>query len=173
MDMIQLLHKNNVKNTTVLSRSGPYTSAYTNSEIRKIFNLPNLKICMNQNQEKINMTKLLERRKKILEIKNCGSQSLNFLYNSSLKKIIKNNNKYEATISSNDNVTTKVFDCIISAIGFEKNESVNIQNVNKPVYFVGWCKNPIGNLNDIKQDAVNVAHKISNYFKSKHKSVIK
>ncbi|KAM0685058.1 NADPH-adrenodoxin reductase, partial [Conglomerata obtusa] len=72
MDMIQLLYKNNVKNTTVLSRSGPYASAYTNSEIRKIFNLPNLKICMNQNQEKINMTKLIERRKKILEIKNCG-----------------------------------------------------------------------------------------------------
>ncbi|KAM0675727.1 hypothetical protein GVAV_000502 [Gurleya vavrai] len=166
LDIVKLLFSKNVKNISVLSRSGPFTSAFTNSSLREIYNIPNLNIKLkNSDIYQIEASKNIERRKKIFEIHKMGEKTLEFIFYSKPIKIDQKDSKLDVQILDNDKNYTKSFDFIVSAIGFKSNVSVNIDKIEKPIFQVGWCKNPIGNLNDIKNDAIEISNRIIKFLR--------
>lgn len=168
MDLIKHFIKFGSKTIHVLARSGPFNAPFTNSELRSVFDINNLKIKYNidVSKETYNSSSKNERRKKLmLEPQNSinNNVKLKFYFYSNLLGTKRSDNKILTWIKEKDKIKLGGYDSVISAIGFQNNDKI-FEKCTKPIFHVGWCKNPSGNLNDIRFDAQIVAHKIKQLF---------
>lgn len=170
MDLVKYLVKD-AKEMHLLCRNGPYNLKCSNVELRDIYDLKDVKIGHNVNlQDEYNLKsedskrRSIENRKKIYEQETCGNKKINFIYHSNLEKVEKVGNKLVAFLNTCGIKKQILVDRIISSIGFVSGKN-DLKIENKPLFFVGWVKNPVGNLLNVKQDAYETAQKVLNYFK--------
>ncbi|KAM0677651.1 hypothetical protein BDAP_001798 [Binucleata daphniae] len=173
MDLVRLLFDKHIQKITILSRSKPEVSSYTNSALRDVYEIQNLRIKNNKLIENNVNNNTINRRKQIMEKDKTGTRTLTFLYNAIPLKIEKNNFGYTVTINIDGKNIKKTYDNVISSIGFTKNRSVDSSAISKPVFHVGWCKLPTGSLSTIKYDAEKTAKKIVKYIETNIKNRLK
>lgn len=168
-----------LKNLFIICRRGPFQMSCTNNELRDLYELNGVGIKHNVNIEeeytriKSNSNKdvpeikdrILRSRKKMMEVKPSSEKNINFFFNTNIDKIHKSGDKMNVSLIIDGAKKQLKVDNVISSIGFI-NKPKDYFSIKKPLFFVGWVKNPRGNLLDIKQDSYNTAQKIIKYFKS-------
>ncbi|EJW04222.1 hypothetical protein EDEG_01491 [Edhazardia aedis USNM 41457] len=107
------------------------------------------------------------RRSKIFNTETTGKRNVKFLFNTIPISIEQNKDNFLVETLQNGKSVKVKYDTVISAIGFSNKEIFDINSVKLPVYKVGWCKNPTGNLNDMENDGFVTANRIFNDLKNK------
>lgn len=167
MDIVRYLFtKPNVQTIALLARKGPFHLSCSNTALRNILDIKDIEVTYNldvkMEHSKVDKSAQNNRRFTILERETQGKKNLNMHFYTNIEKIEKQNEKLQATLKGKDTMYKSNFDTVITAIGFKK--PVIRSKTSKPVFLVGWCKNPVGSLNDIKNDAFFVANKIKKFF---------
>lgn len=144
-----------VNEIDIISRGGLYISKFGNNVMREILNLANFKghnISLPSNLKENRRYNLLNNNNiKIDKTKN----NINLFFDTSIKKVTKINGKY--VVEFNNGCEHK-YDSIITSFGFKANQ-LKI-NTDKPVYKIGWCDIPFGNISDAVQSAKKMVYKI-------------
>ena len=158
MDLLLRL-KNKLSTATVISSTDLFNSKFTNNKLRNIkdyyqitTNIYNINDLQPKNNEDIRRLHII---KKINN--NINNPKISFIFNGTVKQITDN----KVTYLSNGETVEKIFTDIISSIGFIPNINVNTNTVNNvPVYKIGWCNKPMGNIASLRINAQILADQI-------------
>ncbi|EOB13701.1 Glutamate synthase NADPH small chain [Nosema bombycis CQ1] len=216
MDLIRLLFRERnfgVKSIDVVTRSSVDNSKFTNSELRDVVALEDIKITVIEKYikpssiksmiaylyskirqyfvhtksgnelKKVDLAKesvsdydqrlltntilsdrIKDRRRQILANipNNTSSRSLRLIFNTNVESIQESGNSFKAKFK---NGLKKTYDTVISSMGFRSNPMR--LNTTKPVFKVGWCDKPTGNINDALIQAKLLSLDIDDFLKRK------
>lgn len=96
------------------------------------------------------------RRKKLFEVIKAGTRSLRLLFNTEVKSIASVGDKYRVELVRDGITRKECFDSVISSVGFDPMDKKGLE-FRKPVYYVGWARDPKGHAEEVKADAYEVA----------------
>ncbi|AFM99393.1 hypothetical protein EHEL_111200 [Encephalitozoon hellem ATCC 50504] len=172
-----------VKDVTITSRRSAHNSAFTNSGLRKVLEIPGLGFWWSEGKEvteenRSKLEKLREtrghneedgekgkckgwwdRRQRLLNSVREGARRLKLMFNTDVKSIERVGSQYKVRMVQNGVPVEECFDSVISSIGFDEAEAKGL-GLTKPMYRIGWAKYPRGNAERAKEDAQNTVNKI-------------
>lgn len=158
IDLVKILLKEN-RSIDVCSRKNLFESKFGNAEMRDLIN-NNEDIQINL----INVGTISEKYKNDFErrryemFRNTAKPSLkklNLRFNTEIEEFIKKGGKYLLKFNTGEEIA---YDSVISSLGFLPNELE--LKTKKPIYKLGWCDVPRGNINDALYSAKKLASKI-------------
>ncbi len=82
-----------------------------------------------------------------------GSRKLHMRFNTLIKSITKDGDKYQVALERDGVESNKIFDSVICCMGFE-NAQAHKMMIKKPMFHVGWAKHPRGNVDGVMRDAL-------------------
>lgn len=179
-----------IKNIDVTSRSNLLDSKFTNPVMREVIDLKNISIKVHSDDKQtynllVNIyTKMSQMIRSIFRLNQKstnvisrsqrsrmnmfnmidskpGDRSLNLLFNTQINEIKQTDTSFRVVFN---NGLTKTYDTIVSALGFRSNP-IKL-DTKKPVYKIGWCSIPRGNISDALNQAKILSLDIENALKN-------
>ncbi|CAD26041.1 NADPH ADRENODOXIN OXIDOREDUCTASE [Encephalitozoon cuniculi GB-M1] len=175
-----------VEDVTITSRRGVSGSAFTNSGLRSVLEIPDLGFHWSEggntpqnhrprpenfeetsnwarehrdSEENGRIKKWWERRMGLLGAVRKGARRLRLMFNTNIKSIEKVGAQYKVKMEQDGVQIEECFDSVISSIGFNRTKE-KAPGIAKAVYHVGWARHPRGNVERAKEDAQDVVNKI-------------
>jgi adrenodoxin-NADP+ reductase len=153
--------RKDVKDVTLTSRSGMYSSAFTNAELRSLLETPNIGLRWEEGRnepQKTGSEGWWTRRKKLFELGKHGDRGLRLLFNTNVLSIDRAGGRYVARFMRDGGMHEEAFDSVISSIGFETPGQKFASS--KPLFYVGWARKPRGDVNEARADAYDAVAKM-------------
>jgi adrenodoxin-NADP+ reductase len=152
--------RKDVGDVTVISRSNMHDSAFSNSELRSLLEIPNIAFKWEEGKvRKVSDERWWLRRRKLFETERQGDRRLRFLFDTNILSIDRANGKHGVRFMRDGREYTEVFDSVISSIGFEsphRHEFVT----DRPIFYIGWVSKPQGDINRARADAYGAMAKM-------------
>ncbi|KAF9764568.1 Cindoxin reductase [Nosema granulosis] len=145
-----------VRNVDVLSRSTILNGKFTNSVMRDVLGMKDVSIkLINSEHNSLSATNPSEIRRLRMfnkleeELENqTGSRSLSLVFSRQIQDIKRKGSLFTVNFC---NGLTKAYDTVISSFGFVSN-AIKL-DTNKPVFKIGWCTTPRGNVSEAYNQA--------------------
>ncbi|KAK1350426.1 putative pyrimidine nucleotide-disulfide oxidoreductase [Hamiltosporidium tvaerminnensis] len=115
-------------------------------------NNANIDKYFNNEEYELSVKKHMRRKKLLNTVKDIGSKILNLNFGCKPIKIEKKEDKYILKYNCNNRIYKKQYDTVISSIGNIKKNISDIK-LKIPIFRIGWCVNPNGNLSQMKESA--------------------
>ncbi|KAM0680712.1 hypothetical protein GINT2_000983 [Glugoides intestinalis] len=170
------------RSITVLSRSKLKEAAFDNHVMRDLLKTKRVEVKACDDFEPVQDRKasrryeMFQREKKgiLARIKSALSgitevikrkPNLDLIFEAEATKLEKKENGIEVIYKRKNKLHKDVFDCVISSIGFIPN--IPEIKTTKPIYRIGWCEHPRGNIWDAQVEAKSKAKEIIKQMKAK------
>lgn len=143
-------------NVNILSRHSFSDSKFTNSLLNDLGKV-------NFNLKNDFSSKNLTRKEKIALKNNDPKSRISLHFDAFPVRIVPKNDIYEVELKDGTRLET---DLIINTTGYKPRDTSELtKNVNKPVFYIGACNNPKGNVGTIALEAELLAEKIKKMIK--------
>ncbi|KAH9410655.1 putative pyridine nucleotide-disulfide oxidoreductase [Ordospora pajunii] len=170
------------EHVTIVSRGNAYNGSFSNSELRSVLEIDDLKIMCSEGKnsslgecnglQSLNIKRVFEwikcikakifdgtnrkwweRRKKMLTENRNGSRKLHMRFNTLITSIAKDDDGYRVVLERDGVGSSEVFDSVVCCMGFENAQVHKMMN-KKPMFRIGWAKHARGNVDAVMRDAL-------------------